>query len=62
MELAAWRVCFNKIPSQEVVTWNVILGGCAMHGHGKEALKHLEQMCEASVQRGKNPKPLNPKP
>jgi pentatricopeptide repeat protein len=29
-----------------VVTWNAILGGCAMHGHGREALKHLEQMCE----------------
>jgi len=35
-----------------------------MHGHGKETLKH-EQMCEASVQQGKNPKPpktLNPNP
>ncbi len=41
----AWRV-FNKMPSQDVVTWNAILGGCAMHGHGKEALKHFEQMCE----------------
>jgi hypothetical protein len=29
---------FNKVPSQDVVTWDAILGGCAMHGHGKEAL------------------------
>jgi pentatricopeptide repeat protein len=38
------------MPSQDVVTWNVILGGCAMHGYGNEVLKHLEHMCEASVQ------------
>jgi pentatricopeptide repeat protein len=29
-----------------VVTWNAILGGCAMHGHGREALKYFEQMCK----------------
>ncbi|CAM6045849.1 unnamed protein product [Sphagnum compactum] len=23
---------FNEMPSQNVVTWNAILGGCAMHG------------------------------
>jgi pentatricopeptide repeat protein len=39
----AWKV-FNKMPFQNVVTWNTILGGCAMHGHGKEALKYFEQM------------------
>ncbi|CAK9867057.1 unnamed protein product [Sphagnum jensenii] len=27
------RRVFNKMPSQDVVTWNGILGGCAMHGH-----------------------------
>jgi pentatricopeptide repeat protein len=35
-----WSV-FNKMPSQNVVTWTAILGGCAMHGHGKEALNIL---------------------
>jgi hypothetical protein len=38
----AWRV-FKKMPSRDVVSWNAILGGCAMHGHGKEALKHLNR-------------------
>jgi pentatricopeptide repeat protein len=38
------------MPSQDVVIWNVVLGGCAMHGYGNEAFKHLEHMCEASVQ------------
>jgi pentatricopeptide repeat protein len=33
-----------------VVTWSTILGGCAVHGHGKEALKYFEQMCEEGVQ------------
>ncbi len=45
----AWSA-FNKMPSQDVVTWTAILGGCAMHGHGKEALKHFEQMCDKGVQ------------
>jgi pentatricopeptide repeat protein len=45
----AWRV-FNKMPSRIVVTWNAILGGCAMNGHGKEALKYFEQMCREGVQ------------
>jgi pentatricopeptide repeat protein len=45
----AWRV-FNKMPSRDLVTWNAILGGFAMHGHGKEALKHFAQMCEEGVQ------------
>jgi pentatricopeptide repeat protein len=45
----AWSV-FNKMPSRDVVTWTTILGGCAMHGHGKEALKHFKRMCEEGVQ------------
>jgi pentatricopeptide repeat protein len=45
----AWRV-FNKMPSSTAVTWNAILGGCAMNGHGKEALKYFEQMCAEGVQ------------
>jgi pentatricopeptide repeat protein len=47
IDMYAWRV-FNKMPSQDVVTWNAMLGGCAMHGHGKEALQHFEQMCEGA--------------
>ncbi len=45
----AWKV-FNKMPSQNVVSWNAILGGCVMHGHGKEALKHFDRMHEEGVQ------------
>ncbi len=37
----AWSV-FNKMPSQNVVTWIAILGGCAIHGHGKEVLTFFE--------------------
>jgi pentatricopeptide repeat protein len=40
---------FDKMPSQNVVTWTAILGGCATHGHGKDALQHFEQMCEEGV-------------
>jgi pentatricopeptide repeat protein len=45
----AWSV-FNKLPSQNVVTWTTMLGGCDMHGHGKDALKYFEQMCAEGVQ------------
>ncbi|KAH8930887.1 hypothetical protein BDL97_20G005200 [Sphagnum fallax] len=41
---------FNKMPSRDVVTWNAMIGGYAIHGHGKEALKQFEQMCEEGVQ------------
>ncbi len=44
------RSVFNKMPSRNVVTWTAILGGCAMHGHGKEAIKHFQQMCEEGIQ------------
>jgi pentatricopeptide repeat protein len=40
---------FNNMPLHDVVSWNAILGGCAMHGHGKEALRHFELMCEEGV-------------
>jgi hypothetical protein len=46
----AWRVS-NKMPSQNVVSWNAILGGCAKHRcNGKEDLKHLECIFEDDVQ------------
>jgi pentatricopeptide repeat protein len=44
-----WRV-FNNMASRDVVSWNAILGGCAVHGHGKEVLKQFEWMCEEGVQ------------
>ncbi len=44
----AWKV-FNKMPLHDVVSWNAMLGGFAMHGHGKEALEHSKQMCEEGV-------------
>jgi len=34
---------FNKVPQNDVFSWNAILGGHAMHGHGKEAHKILDR-------------------
>jgi len=45
----AWRV-FNKMSSHDVVSWNALLRGFAMHGHGEETLQHFEQMCEEGVE------------
>ncbi len=35
---------FNKMPSCDVVSCNALLGGYAMHGQGKIALKHFKLM------------------
>jgi pentatricopeptide repeat protein len=32
------------------VTFVGVVRGCAMHGHGREALKHFEQICGEGVQ------------
>ncbi len=40
---------FNAMPSHDVVSWNALLGGFAMHGQAKEALVHFERICEEGV-------------
>jgi hypothetical protein len=35
---------FNKMTSRDVVSCNALLGGYAMHGQGKIALKHFKLM------------------
>ncbi|MBA0739315.1 hypothetical protein Gogos_012599 [Gossypium gossypioides] len=39
----AWNV-FNGMSKRDVVSWNVMLQGFAMHGHGREALCVFERM------------------
>ncbi|MFQ6630548.1 hypothetical protein Gotur_008716 [Gossypium turneri] len=39
----AWSV-FNGMSKRDVVSWNVMLQGFAMHGHGREALFVFERM------------------
>ncbi|KAH9532183.1 hypothetical protein CY35_19G076700 [Sphagnum magellanicum] len=41
---------FNEMPSHNVISWTAMLQGFAMHGYGKEALEHFEQMCENSIE------------
>lgn len=40
MALQIFYGMFNR----NIFTWNALLGGLAMHGHGHEALKHFEEM------------------
>ncbi|KAM7274100.1 hypothetical protein ACFE04_028764 [Oxalis oulophora] len=40
---------FNKVSSKNVCTWNALIGGLAMHGHGYEALGHFENMIKAAM-------------
>eukprot|EP01018_Ginkgo_biloba_P009799 Gb_07723 [translate_table: standard] len=38
------RKVFDKMPEQNVVAWNAMIVGYAMHGYGKEAIQLFEQM------------------
>eukprot|EP01018_Ginkgo_biloba_P001792 Gb_35793 [translate_table: standard] len=40
---------FKNMPERDVVSWNAMISGFALHGHGKEALKLFEQMLQANM-------------
>jgi len=40
----------NMMLSRNVVSWNAILAGVAVHGHGNKVLEHFEQMCYKGVE------------
>lgn len=44
----AWNA-FNTAPAWDVVVWNAMLGGLAMHGHASDALRLFERMCREGV-------------
>ncbi len=41
---------FNSMPKHDAVCWTAMLGGYAMHGHAKQALRHFKQMCDEGVE------------
>jgi len=43
------RELFDHMHHRDVVSWTTMIGGYAMHGCGKEALKHFEQMKRCGV-------------
>eukprot|EP01018_Ginkgo_biloba_P029187 Gb_18176 [translate_table: standard] len=43
------RQVFNKISQGDVVTWNAMLAGYGMHGHGGNAIALFRQMQEAGM-------------
>lgn len=44
---------FDKLSSRNVLTWNALLGGLAMHGYGRDVLKHFELMVRAGLMPNK---------
>eukprot|EP01018_Ginkgo_biloba_P009818 Gb_14459 [translate_table: standard] len=44
------RTVFNKMPQQNVVSWNSMIVGYAIHGCGKEALQLFEQMQHSGME------------
>eukprot|EP01018_Ginkgo_biloba_P039683 Gb_40047 [translate_table: standard] len=43
------RQIFDKISVQNVISWNVMIAGCAQHGRGKEALDLYGKMLETGL-------------
>ncbi|OIT32762.1 PREDICTED: pentatricopeptide repeat-containing protein At2g29760, chloroplastic-like [Nicotiana attenuata] len=48
IELA--RDVFDRLPYRSVVSWTSIIGACASHGHGKDALEFFSRMKEEGIQ------------
>jgi pentatricopeptide repeat protein len=44
------RRVFDRMPTHNLISWNAMLGGYAMHGQAEEALGHFEQMCEKGAE------------
>ncbi|XP_010255010.2 PREDICTED: pentatricopeptide repeat-containing protein At2g22410, mitochondrial-like [Nelumbo nucifera] len=40
---------FNQMPEKNLVSWNVMIGGLAMHGRGLDAVKLFEKMLKNGV-------------
>lgn len=38
------REVFNEMPKRDVISWNALISGYLLHGHGEEALSCFEQM------------------
>ncbi|MCL7040563.1 hypothetical protein MKW94_001425 [Papaver nudicaule] len=38
------RICFDRMPTRNLASWNAIMGGYAMHGKSKEAIEIFELM------------------
>ncbi|PSS02022.1 Pentatricopeptide repeat-containing protein [Actinidia chinensis var. chinensis] len=43
------RDVFDKLPHKSVVTWTSIIGACASHGRGDDALKLFSEMIEEGI-------------
>ncbi|KAG9146738.1 hypothetical protein Leryth_005062 [Lithospermum erythrorhizon] len=43
------RALFDEMSYNDVASWNIMIMGYGMHGHGKEALDVFYHMCEAGV-------------
>ncbi|PWA70986.1 tetratricopeptide-like helical domain-containing protein [Artemisia annua] len=43
-ELVMARSCFDKMESKNIVTWNAMISGLAVHGHAKEAVEFFREL------------------
>ncbi|KAI4303211.1 hypothetical protein MLD38_038868 [Melastoma candidum] len=44
---------FADIPRKDVVSWNAMLFGLGLHGHGLQAMKHFEEMLACGIKPDK---------
>ncbi|KAK1410034.1 hypothetical protein QVD17_36567 [Tagetes erecta] len=38
------RHCFDNMPEKNIITWNVMISGLAVHGHAKEAIELFQEL------------------
>ncbi|KAM7521252.1 hypothetical protein LguiB_020214 [Lonicera macranthoides] len=43
-KIQAARLCFNRMPTHNLVCWNAMMGGYAMHGKAKEVIEIFQMM------------------
>lgn len=44
------RQLFDQMPEKNEVTWNAMISGCGLHGHGQEALRLFHEMLDSRVE------------
>ncbi|KAJ6874323.1 hypothetical protein NC651_032967 [Populus alba x Populus x berolinensis] len=53
-DLRASRELFDSMPNKSVVSWNVMISGCAQNGHFKEAIEMFHDMQLGLVEEGRS--------
>ncbi|XP_059645870.1 pentatricopeptide repeat-containing protein At4g21065-like [Cornus florida] len=48
--ISSARICFNRMPDRDIVTWSSMIEGCGTHGMGFEALELFHRMVDGGIE------------